>query len=361
MSDQNIKITKTKQSRLDDVDFNNLTFGNIFSDHMFITDFDGEQWTDPRIVPFGRLDLHPAIMALHYGQAIFEGMKASQRNDGQPLLLRPEMHAKRINASARRMCMQEIPEELFLEALHKLVGLDHKWIPPQEGSALYIRPYMFASDEFIGVRPSIRYKFIIFTCPVGPYYSKPVRLKAELEYIRAAVGGTGEAKAAGNYAGALLPTLLAQKEGFDQILWMDAKEFRYIQEVGTMNVFFVIGDKVVTPETDGAILKGITRDMIMTILREKGYTVEERPVDIHELVDAHQNGLLKEAFGTGTAAVVAPISEIAYKDQIITLPAITEESIGSIAKNEINGLRSGRIEDTHNWIVPVKLLDSVRV
>ena len=282
MSNYKIQISRAGKSRLVDVDFNNLTFGNIFSDHIFIADYDGTDWVNPRIEPFGRFEMHPASMVLHYGQAIFEGMKASKDHDGNPLLIRPEMHAKRINDSARRMCMAEMPEALFLEALHLLVGLDHNWIPPQEGSALYIRPYMFATDEFIVVRPSQTYKFIIFTCPVGPYYAKPVKLKAEQEYIRAANGGTGEAKTAGNYAGALFPSVKAQKEGYDQVLWMDAKEFRYIQEVGTMNVFFVIDNKVMTPATDGSILKGITRNCIITILRARGYEVMEKPVDIEE-------------------------------------------------------------------------------
>ena len=361
MNSNKIEITKVTQSRLSDVDFSNLTFGTTFSDHMFITDYDGNEWTNSRIVPFGRMDMHPATMSLHYGQAIFEGMKASKSNQGEPLLIRPELHAKRINASARRMCMAEIPEDLFLEALHKLIGLDHQWIPPQEGSALYIRPFMFATDEFVGVRPSRNYRFIIFTCPVGPYYSKAVKLKVEMDYIRAANGGTGEAKAAGNYAAALLPSLKAQKEGYDQVIWMDAKEFRYVQEVGTMNIFFVMNGKVYTPATDGSILKGITRMSIMEILRDRGYEVIERPIDIDEVLAASKAGQLQEVFGAGTAAVVATVAEIGYKEERIVLPPVTENSISQIAKNEINGLRSGRIEDTRNWIVKVKTLDAVNI
>jgi branched-chain amino acid aminotransferase len=302
-----IKVTKTNESRLSEVDFENIPFGRVFSDHMFMVDYTEGKWHDPRIVPFAHFPIHPAAMVLHYGQAIFEGMKASKDINGRALFFRPEMHSHRINASARRLCMPEVPEDLFLEGLHKLVDLDQAWIPPQEGSALYIRPFMIANDEFIGVKPSNNYRFIIFTGPVGPYYPKPVSLMAETKYIRAAIGGVGEAKAAGNYAAAMLPAKLANDKGYDQVLWLDGKEFKYIQEVGTMNIFFVIDGKVITPATDGAILKGITRASIIEVLREQGYEVEERPITIHEVVEAHENGKLEEAFGSGTAAVVAHV------------------------------------------------------
>lgn len=351
-----IKITRTSHSRLADIEFDNLPFGRTFSDHMFVTEYEDGAWRNPRIVPFEHFTIHPAAMVLHYGQAIFEGMKASKSYDGKPLLLRPDMHAKRLNKSAERMCMPSIPEDLFLEALHALVGLDSGWIPPQKGSALYVRPYMFANDEFIGVRPADKYKFIIFTGPVGPYYAKPVSLLAEQKYVRAVKGGTGEAKAAGNYAASLLPAKLAQEKGFDQVMWMDGHEFKYIHEVGTMNIFFVIDGKVVTPSTDGEILKGITRDSFLTILRDKGYTTEERPVSIDEIVEAHKNGKLQEVFGAGTAAVVAHVAKIAYGDTIITLPPVEERKIGTLLKAEIDGLRAGTIVDTRNWIVPVKEL-----
>ncbi|MEL7122323.1 MAG: branched-chain amino acid aminotransferase [Bacteroidota bacterium] len=353
----NINIQKVDKSRLSEVDFNNLAFGRVFSDHMFVVDYEDGEWINPSIVPFDKFPIHPAAMALHYGQAIFEGMKASKSVNGEPLLYRPEKHAERINASARRMSMAEIPADLFLEALHLLVGLDQAWIPPQEGSALYLRPFMFANDEFIGVRPSQRYKFIIFTCPVGPYYPKPVSLLAETTYVRAAVGGTGEAKAAGNYAGALLPAKLAQEKGYDQVMWLDANEFKYIQEVGTMNIFFVIGDKIITPNTDGAILKGINRANAIHLLKHRGYDVEERPISIDEVVEAHKAGTLKEAFGTGTAAVVAHVSKIAYKDYEFELPPLEERKIGEMIKSTVNGWRAGTIEDEFGWIVPVKALE----
>lgn len=356
----NIKITKTQKSRLSEVDFNNIPFGRVFSDHMFVTEYRKGKWVDPRIEPFGRFSIHPAAMALHYGQAIFEGMKASKSFDGKPLFFRPEMHAKRLNNSARRMCMPDVPEDLFLEALHLLVGLDSDWIPPQEGSALYIRPYMFANDEFIGVKPSDNYRFIIFTGPVGPYYPKPVSLIAEQEYVRCAVeGGTGEAKVAGNYAASLLPARKANEKGYDQVMWLDANEFKYVQEVGTMNIFFVIGGTVVTPSLNGGILPGITRDSILAIFREKGYKVEERNISIDELMEAHEAGKLEEAFGTGTAAVVAHVSKIAIGDKVMALPPVEQRKLGEMAKKEINGMRAGKIKDTHGWIVPVKYSEAV--
>jgi branched-chain amino acid aminotransferase len=354
-----IQIARVKESRLSEVDFGNIPFGRIFSDHMFVCDYRDGRWENPRIVPFGSFSIHPACMALHYGQAIFEGMKASKSHDGQPLLLRPEKHLHRLNASAARMSMPAFPEELFLEALHQLVGLDADWIPPQEGSALYIRPYMFATDEFIGVKPSDHYKMVIFTCPVGPYYPKPVKLWAETHYVRAIPGGTGEAKAAGNYAGALLPARLAQEKGYDQILWLDGHHFKQLQEVGTMNLFVVIDGKVITPATDGAILKGITRMMILEILRDKGIAVEERPITIDELVEAYQAGKLQEVFGSGTAAVVAHVSEVGYQDLKMVLPDIADRKIGPMVKAYIDSLRAGKIEDKFGWLVPVKEFSSV--
>lgn len=348
-----ISIQKTTASRLSDVDFDNIPFGRVFSDHMFVADYRNGVWTDLRIVPFGRFDIHPAAMALHYGQAIFEGMKASKSYDGRPLLMRPEQHSRRLNRSAERLCMPALPEDLFLQGLRTLIALDADWIPPQEGSALYIRPYMFATDEFIGVKPSETYRFIIFTGPVGPYYPKPVSLLAESKYVRAVKGGTGEAKAAGNYAGALLPAKIAQEKGFDQVMWMDGHEFKYIQEVGTMNIFFVIGDRVITPATDGAILKGITRDSIMQILNKKGYAVEEKPLHIDEVLEAYRAGQLREVFGSGTAAVVAHVSKIQYQDTLMELPPLEERKIGAMVKAEIDGLRAGKIEDEFGWIEEV--------
>ncbi|HMQ48053.1 MAG TPA: branched-chain amino acid aminotransferase [Saprospiraceae bacterium] len=350
-----IDITRTRQSGLSAVDFDNIPFGRVFSDHMFIADYEDGQWINPRIEPFARFSMHPAAMVLHYGQAIFEGMKASKSWDGKALLFRPEDHARRFNYSAYRTCMPAFPEELFLEALHTLVDLDKDWIPPQEGSALYMRPYMFANDEFIGVKPSMKYKCIIFTGPVGPYYPKPVSLIADEHYVRAAVkGGTGDVKVAGNYAASLLPAKLANDMGYDQVMWLDSNEFRYIQEVGTMNIFFVIDGTVVTPDLNGGILAGITRDSIIAILKDKGYALEERPITIDEVLEAYQAGKLQEVFGSGTAAVVAHVAKMSVKGVEMTLPPVEDRKIGEMVKQEINMLRAAKMEDTRGWIVPVK-------
>ncbi|HFA48176.1 MAG TPA: branched-chain amino acid aminotransferase [Bacteroidetes bacterium] len=349
----NISITKSTSSNLSKVDFDNLPFGRIFSDHMFVCDYADGSWQQPRIIPFQNFDMHPASMVLHYGQAIFEGMKASKSLDGRPMFFRPELHAERLNISARRICMPEFPEELFLDAIHQLVGLDSAWIPPKEGSALYIRPTMVATDEFIGVKPSSRYRFFIFTCPVGPYYSKPVRLWADTHYIRAAEGGTGFAKYAGNYGATLLPAQLAMEKGYDQIMWLDAKEFKYIQECGTMNIMFVIDGKVLTPPLYDTILDGVTRKSALEILRSEGYEVEEKRITIGEVVTAYENGTLQEAFGVGTAAVVSHASAIGYKDLVMELPPASEQKVGAFIKATIDGLRSGKVEDKWGWVVPV--------
>lgn len=349
-----INITLSTQSNLSKVDFNNIPFGRVFSDHMYVADYIDGEWVDPRIVPFGHFLIHPANLALHYGQSIFEGMKASKQIDGRVVLLRPEVHSARLNSSAARMCMPEFPEEMFLDGLHTLVGIDKDWIPTIEGSSLYIRPFMFATGEFIGVQESNTYRMIIFTGPVGPYYNKPVRLLAEEKYVRAVAGGVGEAKTSGNYAASLLPARLAKEKGFDQVLWLDAFEFKYIQEVGTMNIFFVIGDKIITPVTNGAILKGITRDSVIQLLQDKGYEVEKRKISIDEVVEAFHNGTLKEAFGTGTAAWIAHVSEIQYKDTLIQLPPIEDRKIGLLAYQLFRGIRLGIDPDIHNWVVPVK-------
>jgi len=351
-----IKISKTQNSGLAKLDFANIPFGKVFSDHMFVADYRNGNWEDLRIIPFQPFSIHPANMTLHYSQTIFEGMKASKNVDGNPLLLRPEMHAKRLNVSADRMCMPAVPEALFLGALQELISIDHQWIPPAdvEGS-LYVRPYMFATDEFIGVKPSQTYKFVIFTCPVGAYYSKPVDLVTEQKYVRAVNGLTGEAKAGGNYAASLYPAELAKKKGFDQVIWMESPEFKKIQEVGTMNLFFVIGDTVITPEPTGAILKGITRDSFLSILQAKGIKTESRDIYIDEVVEAYLDGQLKEAFGAGTAAVVSHIASITHNDTKMVLPALKDRKIGNMLKAEIDGLRAGTVADQYGWMREIKV------
>lgn len=350
---KDLTIHHTKESRVANVDFHNLPFGKIISDHMFEIDYDGTQWVNPRISPVEKLSIHPMNMALHYGQSIFEGMKASRSKDGTPLLFRPELHAKRMNASAVRMCMPEIPEEIFVEAIHAIVGIDQEWIPKIEGSAMYIRPLMFATDEMVGVKASDTYKFMIICLPVGPYYPKPIKLLVEPHYIRAAQGGVGEAKTAGNYAAALYPSKLAREQGYDQVLWLDAVHHKLVQEVGTMNIFFVFNNEIVTPATSGTILKGITRASTLEILRGNGHTVNERDLSIDEVLSRHQAGELIEVFGTGTAALIANVEEIKYDNHFIRLDS-SNWALSTSIKDEINGMRFGTIEDKRGWTVPVK-------
>jgi branched-chain amino acid aminotransferase len=356
---KDIKITRTKESRLSSLDFNNIPFGKITSDHMFTAEYTSGKWGNYQIRPVENLSLHPSNLALHYGQSIFEGMKASITKDGIPMLLRPEMHARRFKESAERMCMPPFPEDDFVEILKLLIGMEKSWIPPMTGSAMYIRPVMFAMDAALGVKESETYQFIILALPVGPYYSKPVKLFAETKYVRAVEGGVGEAKTSGNYAAALYPTNKAIEKGYDQVLWLDSKEFKYIHEVGTMNIFFVFnGDQVVTPAPNGCILKGVTRNTAIQLLREKGYHVTERDLSIEEVVEAYDNGTLTEVFGSGTAALVAHVEEINYKGKRMFLK---EENWGAslFVKGQINGLRDGSIVDTHGWMVPIKEVELV--
>lgn len=354
---KDLTISLTNESAVSKVDFHNLPFGRICSDHMFEIDYDGTKWVNPRIHPVEKMKIHPMNMALHYGQSIFEGMKASRSHAGTAMLFRPELHARRLNASARRMCMPELPEEIFLEAIHTLVSIEQDWIPKMEGSALYVRPLMFATDEMVGVKTSDTYKFIIITQPVGPYYPKPIKLLVENFFIRAAPGGVGEAKTAGNYAAAMYPAKKAREQGYDQILWLDAIQHKYLQEVGTMNIFVVFKDEVVTPATTGTILKGITRTSAIEIMRDKGITVNERDITIQEVLERYDKDELVEIFGTGTAALVANVEEIRYLDRVYQLPL--EWELSTSIRDEINGMRFGKIEDKRGWTVEVKDYQSV--
>lgn len=347
----NIKQTFVQTERSKSVDLNTIPMGMVFTDHMFICDYEDGSWNNPRIEPLDLIPTHPAAMALHYGQAIFEGMKATVGKDGTPLLFRPDENAKRMNLSADRMGMPEFPEDLFVEGLKKLVAADKHWIPSNEGSALYLRPFMYADEAFIGMRAATRYKFIIMASPAGPFFSKPIRLYAETKYIRAAHGGTGEAKAAGNYAAAIRPTELAKAKGYDQVLWLDAEKFEYIQEVGTMNIFFKINGEFITPNLNGCVLAGITRMSVMDLLRDRGYTVTERPVSIREIIAASEDGTLEEGFGVGTAVGIALISEIGYKDVSISFPA--DRPVAEDINNTLNAMKSQKAADKFGWIVPV--------
>ena len=347
-----IKITKVENSKSNEVDFNNIVMGTRFTDHMFICDYQNGEWINPRIEPLDLIPTHPAAMALHYGQAIFEGMKATLGKNEVPLLFRPEENAKRLNFSADRMGMPFFPEDLFVEALKKLVAIEKNWIPTQEGSALYLRPFMYADEPFIGMRAATSFKFIVMASPAGPFFSKRIKLYAETKYIRAANGGTGEAKAAGNYAAAIRPTEIAKAKGYDQVLWLDARDFEYIQEVGTMNIFFKIDGKIVTPNLSGSVLSGITRMSVIDLLRDKGFEVTERPIKISEIIEASNNGTLEEAFGTGTAVGIAMIEEIGYKEIAIKLPI--ENPVSQDINRTLNAIKTQKIEDKFGWIVEAK-------
>jgi branched-chain amino acid aminotransferase len=347
-----IKITKVENSKSNEVDFNNIVMGTRFTDHMFICEYQNGEWINPRIEPLDLIPTHPAAMALHYGQAIFEGMKATLGKNEVPLLFRPKENAKRLNFSADRMGMPLFPEDLFVEALKKLVAIEKNWIPTQEGSALYLRPFMYADEPFIGMRAATSFKFIVMASPAGPFFSKRIKLYAETKYIRAANGGTGEAKAAGNYAAAIRPTEIAKAKGYDQVLWLDARDFEYIQEVGTMNIFFKIDGKVITPNLSGSVLSGITRMSVIDLLRDKGFEVTERPIKISEIIEASNNGTLEEAFGTGTAVGIAMIEEIGYKEIAIKLPI--ENPVSQDINRTLNAIKTQKIEDKFGWIVEAK-------
>lgn len=346
-----IAVHPIEHSRLPQTDLANLKFGRVFTDHMFVMDYQNGAWERPRIVPFGDVELSPATLVLHYAQTIFEGMKAYRNEQGEVALFRADANIARMNRSAKRMCMPEIPEDLFLEGLKELVRMDAGWVPAGDDGALYIRPFMYAEDEYIGVKPSDGYRFAIFICPVRAYYQEPLKVRIELEYSRAFPGGTGEVKCGGNYAGGLFPSKLGQNDGYHQLLWTDAMEHKYIEESGTMNVFFILDGVLTTPSLDGTILPGITRDSILKIAREKGMPVEERKVSVAEVVEGARNGKLSAAFGAGTAATIAPIKVIGYKGEDLTLPDVDEASEVMKIGTMLDDIRRGRVADTHGWVV----------
>ena len=345
-----IKITRTNASRIAEVDFDNIPFGRVFSDHMLVADYSDGTWQSPEIVPYGTLQLAPAMPTLHYGQAIFEGMKAYRNAAGKPVLFRARDNFERMNRSAERMVMPPVPEGIFLDGIKELVRLDADWIPNQKDSSLYLRPLMFASDDYIGVKPSDTYKFVIFTCPVGKYYSEPVKLWVTREYVRAAQGGVGEAKTAGNYAASYYAAKQAQDRGYDNVLWLDGQDHRYIEECGTMNIFFVIDGVAVTPDLSGTILHGITRDSAITLLKDMNVEVQERRVSIEEITEAHEAGKLDEAFGAGTAATISPVIEIGSEEGVLQLKPDAERKIGPALLKQLTDIRRGLAEDVHGWI-----------
>ncbi len=349
-------VKRTAKSHKHEVDFSNLEFGKYISDHMLVADYKDKQWGEAAIMPYGELSMSPAILALHYGQAVFEGMKAYKMADGNISVFRMHKHLERFNISLARMCMPAITEALFVQGIHALIETDQDWVPSTDGSSLYIRPHMFASEARLGVKVSDQYKFVIITSPVGPYFTKPIRVKVEETYVRAAEGGTGFAKCAGNYGGAFYPTQLAREQGFDQVLWTDARDHQYIDESGAMNVMFVLDGKLITPKLTTAILNGVTRDSILTLAREMGIPCEERKISIANLEEGFANGKLTEAFGAGTAAVVSSIATINIHGKDFQLPAVHDGSLQMQIKKKLYAIRVGLEPDVHQWnyVIPMK-------
>jgi branched-chain amino acid aminotransferase len=344
-----INIVPATSSRHKEVDLNKLEFGKYISDHMLVADYSEGNWHNVQIIPYGDMVMNPAMLALHYGQSVFEGMKAYRMEDGNISVFRVNRHHERLNKSLARMCMPAIPENLFVEGLEKLISIDQQWVPSGEGASLYIRPLVFATENRLGVKISDKYKFIIMTSPVGPYYAKPLKLKVETTFVRAAEGGTGFAKCAGNYGGSYYPAQKAKEEGFDQVLWTDAKEHRYIDESGTMNILFVIDGKLITPPLSSAILDGVTRDSILTLARDMDIKIDLHRISIDELRQAFEMGWISEAFGAGTAAVVAPVASISIEGVNYTLPEPKPDCFMFEVKQRLNDIRLGKAPDAFNW------------
>ena len=352
-----IKITKTEVPK-EKPPVNALGFGKHFTDHMFVMDYtEGIGWHDARIVPYGPIEMDPSCMTLHYGQTIFEGLKAYKTPDGNINLFRPYNNMKRINISNDRLCIPQIDEEFAVEAIKELVLIDQDWIPEGEGTSLYIRPFIFGTDNMLGVHPSKTYKFMIILSPVGSYYKDglaPVKIWVEDDYVRAVKGGMGFAKTAGNYAASLKAQEVSEEKGYSQVLWLDGVERKYIEEVGAMNIFFKIGDEVMTPALNGSILAGITRDSVLKVLQANGYKASEKRISIDEICEAYKSGKLLEVFGTGTAAVISPVGELCYKGEKMV---INNGEIGEVSQylyDTITGIQKGVVEDKLDFIVKVK-------
>lgn len=346
-----ISINKTNQSKIESVDFNHLQFGRTFSDHMFVADYENGKWQNFRIVPFANFSLSPASAALHYGQTIFEGLKAHKNPEGVITLFRPEYNWQRLNESAQRMCMAEVPKEVFMDGLRKLIEIDQDWVPNVDGASLYVRPYMFADEEFLGVKPSAKYKFVIITSPAASYYNGAVKVKIETKYTRAAEGGVGMAKNGGNYAASLYPAKLAQENGFHQLVWTDSKTHSYIEEAGTMNIMVVINGTLITPSLEReTVLRGKTRDSIIQIAKSWGMNVEERAISVKELISAHHEGILDEVFGAGTAATVAPIEMFHVDGVDYPVPHLQSHLFSQKVAAYLNDLKAGKVKDEFHWV-----------
>ena len=351
-----MKIELTKESRISSIDFSNLPFGKHMSDHMLVCHFKNGQWQESEIRPFGQLEFSYGLHALHYGQSAFEGMKAYRKDDGGISMFRPLDNFARLNKSAERLMMPEIPEEIFMGGLKKLLEIDADWVPSAEDHSLYIRPFLFASSEFIAARQSDDYTFCIITCPVGPYYSGSVKVKIEQEYTRATGGGIGYTKAAGNYGGSFYPTAQAIKEGYNQVIWTDHKEHKYIEESGTMNLMLLIDGVFLTPPLTDRILAGVTRRSIIQLVKDQGWAIEERPISVEEIVSAAREGKLQEAFGMGTAAVVSQIDTIGYNGENFNIPGLTDGKAMEI-KRLLYDIRLGRSEDTYGWMLDLPVTE----
>ncbi len=353
-ADLKLHIEKRQNSKLPQVDFSKLVFGQVFTDHMFLADYKNNKWETPKIIPYQALPYEPSAKVFHYGQAVFEGMKAYKDKDGNVFLFRPEENYKRINNSAKRLGMPPVPKEYFIEGLKKLVELDQDWIPTGEGESLYLRPVYIAIENAVAASPSTEYRFMIIASPAGKYYVGDVKVKIEDKYSRACDGGVGFAKAAGNYAAQFYPTELAKEEGFQQIIWTDSKEHKYLEEAGTMNMFFRLGDTLVTAPTDSSrILPGITRKSIIQLARDNGVNVEVRPVTVEEVIEGAKNGNLKEIFGAGTAATVLPIRGVKYKNFYADLPQL-KDSYADRFKKLLMNIQYNKSEDPYGWRYPVK-------
>lgn len=352
-----IKIERAKTLK-EKPDQNNLGFGKYFTDHMFMIDWDKDiGWHDARIVPYAPIPMDPATMVLHYAQETFEGLKAYRNPNGDILLFRPEMNARRMINSNKRICMAELPEDMFVEAVEAIVKYEQDWIPTAPETSLYIRPFMYASQPGVGVHPANSYKFLIILSPVGAYYPEgvnPVKIWVEDEYVRAVKGGTGFTKCGGNYAASIAAQVKAENNGYTQVLWLDGVHRKYVEEVGTMNVMFLINDTVVTAACVGSVLPGVTRDSIIHILKDWGYKVEERELSIDELMEAGRTGALKEAWGTGTAAVISPVGELCYKGEKVTINDFKTGELTQKLYDTLTGIQWGRLEDKYNWSRKVK-------
>jgi branched-chain amino acid aminotransferase len=348
-----VRIEKNKYSTFENVDFNKLEFGKYHTDHMYVADYNNNEWHDLRIIPFQNLSISPSTAALHYGQTAFEGFKAHRAKNGDVLIFRPEKHWERLNKSMERLCMPYIPKEVFMDGVIEMAKIDKHWVPSQDGCSLYFRPFVFAMDAFIRVKPSENYFFIIFCSPVGAYFSGELKVKIESHYVRAAEGGIGFSKTGGNYASSLLPAKKAEAEGYQQIMWTDAKEHKYIEETGASNVMFVIDNVIVTPALSSSILDGVTRDSIITIAKDWGMKVEERKVSVAEVIEAAKKGTLNEAFGTGTAAVISPISVINYEGVDYMVPVPDKDSFSQKVAKKMYDIKHGIIEDPYGWVVNI--------